>query len=211
MTRVIVIHSIELLEHARCFAPLCMTVLFITTHHPFMQPFDTARLHFRPFTEADTAGMFALDSDPAVHRYLGGIGGLMVTEPAQSLETIRYIQAQYVANGIGRWAVLLRATGEFMGWAGLKLISGSINGHHDFYDLGYRFRPHFWRQGYGYEAAKAWLDYGFQTMRLPRICAYADANNAGSNRILERIGLRQGDEFVEAGVRCVWYEAERPQ
>ena len=31
------------------------------------------------------------------------------------------------------------------------------------------------------------------------------------NRILEKIGLRQGNEFVEAGVRCVWYEAERPQ
>ena len=35
-----------------------------------MQPFDSARLHFRPLTAADTAGMFELDSDPAVHRYL---------------------------------------------------------------------------------------------------------------------------------------------
>ena len=48
-----------------------------------MLPFDSARLHFRPLTAADTAGMFALDSDPAVHRYLGGIGGQMV-QPAQS-------------------------------------------------------------------------------------------------------------------------------
>ncbi|WP_310397359.1 GNAT family N-acetyltransferase [Hymenobacter sp.] len=175
-----------------------------------MQPFDTARLHCRPFAESDAAGMFALDSDPAVHRYLGGIGGRLLTEPAQSLEMVRFIRAQYVANGIGRWAVLLRATGEFMGWAGLKLVAGPINGHHDFYDLGYRFRPHFWRQGYGHEAAQAWLDYGFKTLRLPQICAYADAENAGSRRILEKIGLRQGNEFIESGVRCVWYEAANP-
>ena len=173
---------------------------------PLMQPFDSARLHFRPFLESDTGGMFALDSDPSVHRYLGGIGGHMVTVPAQSLAMIRFIQAQYAANGIGRWAVLLRETGEFMGWAGLKLVAGPINGQHDFYDLGYRFRPRFWGQGYGYEAARAWLDHGFEALQLPRICAYADAQNVASRRILTKIGLREGAEFLEEGVPCVWYE-----
>lgn len=175
-----------------------------------MLPFDTARLHLRPLTEADTAGMFALDSDPAVHRYLGGIGGQLLTDPAQSREMIRFIQGQYVANGIGRWAVLLRDTGEFMGWAGLKLVAGSMNGRHDFYDLGYRFRPHFWGQGYGYEAAQAWLNYGFDVLKLPRICAYADAENVASRRILEKTGLHRGNEFIADGVRCVWFEAANP-
>ena len=173
-----------------------------------MQPFNTARLHFRPFLDSDAAGMFALDSDPAVHRYLGGIGGRLVTEFSQSLATIHFIQTQYTTNGIGRWAVLLRETGEFMGWAGLKLVAGPMNGHHNFYDLGYRYQPQYWGQGYGYEAAQAWFVYGFQTLQLPRICAYADANNAGSRRILTKIGLQQGNEFVEDGTRCVWYEAD---
>ena len=178
---------------------------------PFvMHPFDSERLHFRPLVEDDEAGMFALDSDPAVHRYLGGIGGNLASTPSQSRKTIRFVQAQYEANGVGRWAVVLRATGEFMGWAGLKLVAGPINGHHNFYDLGYRYRPQFWRQGYGYEAAQAWLDYGFQAMRLPQICAYADADNAGSRRILAKVGLKQGNEFVEDGVRCLWYEATNP-
>ena len=175
-----------------------------------MEPFETARLHFRPLTADDAAGMFALDSDPAVHRYLGGIGGRLLTDIGQSEDMIRFIQAQYAANGIGRWAVLLRTSGEFMGWAGLKLVPGPLNGRHEFYDLGYRFRPQFWRQGYGYEAAQAWLDYGFDTMALPRISAYADADNAGSRRILEKVGLLEGNEFVEEGVRCVWYEAGNP-
>jgi RimJ/RimL family protein N-acetyltransferase len=154
--------------------------------------------------------MFELDSDPAVHRYLGGIGGHMVTEPAQSLEVIRYVQAQYAATGIGRWAVTLRTTGEFMGWAGLKLVAGPTNGHTDFYDLGYRFIPRYWGQGYGYEAAQAWLDHGFQQQALPRICGYADADNTASCRILEKAGLRRTNEFMEEGVRCVWFEANNP-
>ena len=178
-----------------------------------MQPFNTARLHFRPFHETDTAGRFALDSDPAVHRYLGGIdgiGGQLLTDPAQSREIIRFIQAQYAANGIGRWAVLLRASGEFMGWAGLKLVTGPLNGQYNFYDLGYRFRPRYWGLGHGYEAAQAWLNHGFQALRLPRICAYADVNNAGSRRILEKVGLQLGNEFTAGGVRCAWYEATAP-
>ena len=175
-----------------------------------MQNLLTARLLLRPLTLADAAGMFELDTDPAVHRYLGGIGGPRPGSLADSEATIRFIEAQYAARGIGRWAVALRATGEFMGWAGLKLVTEPVNGQRDFYDLGYRLMPRYWGQGHGYEAARAWLDYGFTTLALPRICAYADENNAGSRRILAKIGLREGTAFVENGTACVWYEAKNP-
>ena len=176
-----------------------------------MQPFDSARLHFRPLTETDTVGMFELDSDPAVHRYLGGIGGQLVSELAQSAAVIEYIQKQYAENGVGRWAVMLRETGEFMGWAGLKLVAGPLNGETNFYDLGYRFIPRFWSQGFGFEAARAWLDYAFEILRLPRICAYADWHNMASRRILAKIGMRQCPTFLVEGVPCIWYEADAPE
>ncbi|RZK62037.1 MAG: N-acetyltransferase [Hymenobacter sp.] len=175
-----------------------------------MQQLTTERLLLRPMQLQDAPGLLELDSDPAVHRYLGGIGGPRPAGLADSEDVIRFIQAQYVAHGIGRWAVLRRATGEFMGWAGLKLVAGPINGQHDFYDIGYRFLPRYWGQGYGYEAARASLTYGFATLKLPRICAYADVNNAGSRRILEKIGLQLGNTFAEGGTTCVWYEAENP-
>ena len=175
-----------------------------------MPPFTTNRLLLRPLEAADAPGMFALDRDPAVHRYLGSIGGPQAASPADSRATIEFIQAQYATNGMGRWAVLLHATGEFMGWAGLKLVAGPVNGQRDFYDLGYRFLPCYWGQGYGYEAAQAWLAHGFDTLKLPRICAYADVENAGSRRILKKIGLAPGNMFEENGTACVWYEAQNP-
>jgi ribosomal-protein-alanine N-acetyltransferase len=175
-----------------------------------MQPITTERLLLRPLQLADAPGMFELDRDPAVHRYLGGIGGPRPASLSDSEATIRFIQAQYAATGIGRWAVALRATGAFMGWAGLKLVAGPVNGERDFYDLGYRFMPRYWGQGYGYEAARAWLQYGFDTLRAPRVCAYADVNNVGSRRILSKIGLQEGSTFEEGGTACVWYEAKNP-
>ncbi|MBO2030580.1 GNAT family N-acetyltransferase [Siccationidurans ginsengisoli] len=175
-----------------------------------MLPFATDRLLLRPLEADDAPGMFALDSDPAVHRYLGGIGGPRAASPTDSLATIAFIQAQYVANGIGRWAVTLRATGEFIGWAGLKLVAGPVNGQRDFYDLGYRFLSSYWGQGYGYEAAQAWLGHGFAGLKLPRICAYAAVENIASCHILEKIGLAPGNEFVENGTACRWYEARNP-
>lgn len=172
----------------------------------------TSRLLLRPLEAADAPGMFALDSDPAVHRYLGGIGGQPAAELAQSAGVIAFIQEQYRTNGIGRWAVVLRNTGEFVGWAGLKLVrEPPVNGRRDFYDLGYRLRPAFWGQGYGYEAAQAWLAHGFGPLQLPEICGYADARNAASCRILEKIGLRRGADFDEGGVRCAWFELSRAE
>ena len=80
-----------------------------------MLPFTTDRLLLRPLRADDAPGMLALDQDPAVRRYLSGIGGPQAATLAASAATIAFIQAQYAAHGIGRGAVTLRATGEFLG------------------------------------------------------------------------------------------------
>jgi ribosomal-protein-alanine N-acetyltransferase len=66
---------------------------------------ETERLLLREFLPTDVQGMFELDSDPAVHRYLGK---KPVQTIEQSQEMIAFIRQQYLANGIGRWAVIIR-------------------------------------------------------------------------------------------------------
>ncbi|GAA4347133.1 GNAT family N-acetyltransferase [Hymenobacter saemangeumensis] len=168
----------------------------------------TPRLYFRELREADAPGMFELDANPAVHRYLGS---QPLTEVSQSLAMIQDIQAQYRQFGIGRWGVFLRATDEFIGWAGLKFIAGPLNGRTNVYDLGYRFIERFWGQGYGYEAAQAWLNHGFEQMKLPLISAYVDEQNQASRRIMEKLGMQLGNSFEDEGDICVWYERSNPQ
>lgn len=150
--------------------------------------------------------MFALDSDAAVHRYLGNNP---ISTHEQAEEVISFVRVQYKTLGIGRWAVELKHSGEFIGWAGLKLVQEEINGHINYIDLGYRLRQAYWGQGYATEAAAACLQYGYEVLALEKIYAAADINNAASNHILQKIGLKQRNRFLWGNQWCYWYEGTR--
>jgi ribosomal-protein-alanine N-acetyltransferase len=168
---------------------------------------ETERLFLREFLPTDAQGMFELDSDPEVHRYLGN---KLVQSIEQSQEMIVIIQRQYLENGIGRWAVIEKATNEFIGWAGLKLVREPINHHVDFHDVGYRFIRRYWGKGYATEAAQASVDYGFQVLHLPMLYAIADMQNLASRAVLAKVGLRHISVFDHDGVPTAWLEAQRP-
>jgi len=163
---------------------------------------ETERLILREMLLTDAEGMYALDSDPEVHRYLGN---RPVKDMAQIIEVIKFVRQQYVENGIGRWAILDRETQEFVGWAGLKLVTEQINGHINYHDLGYRLRKKYWGQGIATECAKACLDYGFETLGLTEIYAAAHIDNIASNKILTNLGFHFIETFDYDGSMHNWY------
>jgi ribosomal-protein-alanine N-acetyltransferase len=164
---------------------------------------ETERLILRKLIPSDAEAMFLLDSNPNVHLYLGNKPVASIEESRQYIENI---QIQYIQNGIGRFAVILKETNKFIGWAGIKFITEPINERLNFYDIGYRFIEDYWGKGYGQEAAKAWLDYGFKQLKIQKICAYADSENKGSIKILKKIGLQPVSEFDDEGIPSVWLE-----
>jgi RimJ/RimL family protein N-acetyltransferase len=166
---------------------------------------ETPRLLLRELQATDAPGMFALDSDPLVHRYLGS---RPVQTLAQSQEIIAFVWRQYQENGIGRWAVELKETGEFLGWAGLKLIREPLNGHVDFYEVGYRLIRRFWGHGYATEAARASVAYGFEVLQLPVLYAIADMQNLASRAVLAKVGFQHMGEFEHEGLPTAWLETQ---
>lgn len=166
---------------------------------------ETKRLILRELLPSDDEGMFRLDSNPNVHEFLGNKPVVSIEE---SQKYIDFIRKQYVENGIGRYAVILKETNEFIGWCGIKFITEFENNHVNFYEIGYRFIEDYWGYGFGYESAKAWLDYGFKTLKIKTIYASAHIENMGSRRILEKIGMQQKNEFDSEGIKCIWYELE---
>ncbi|MFK7979205.1 MAG: GNAT family N-acetyltransferase [Saprospiraceae bacterium] len=165
---------------------------------------ETERLILREILPSDATNMLALDANPNVLQYIG-------IQPVTNLETcrktIRFIRDQYERNGIGRWAVVRKDTLEFIGWAGLKFVNEmTVNGHRNFYDLGYRFLEKHWGQGFGYESAQAIVNYGFNTLDLPKISAYLSPQNIGAKKILENCGLQFVESFEEDGVFYDWME-----
>ena len=56
--------------------------------------------------------------------------------------------------------------------------------------IGYCLNKAYWSMGYGTDAAAALLEFGFTRLALHRIYAMCDPSNIGSNRVLEKAGMR---------------------
>lgn len=113
----------------------------------------TKRLLLREFQLSDAEQLFALNADNEVMRYTGDA-------PFASLaETRSFIEKYdaYQKTGMGRWAVVLISSEQFIGWCGLKQ-------HKEFVDIGFRFFKKDWGKGYATEAANACLNFGFNTL-----------------------------------------------
>jgi RimJ/RimL family protein N-acetyltransferase len=127
----------------------------------------------------------------------------------QAEQYLQKIIAEYQKNGIARCAVILKETNQLIGFSGLKYRDTAENNHADFYDLGYRFAEEHWRKGYATEAALAWLDYGFNIMKLSTIHACAVSDNIGSNAVLQKLGFQFTNEYLVHNTPHNWYKMEK--
>jgi len=157
----------------------------------------TERLYFREFDLNDAQLLVDLNRDPEVTRYTGD-GPVDIIEAKQILEEV--ILPQYT-NKMGRWAVHLRSSNEFIGWCGIKHLP-SLNE----YDLGYRFFKKHWGKGYATEAALAIMDYGKNVLKLKEIVGRASVNNHNSIKVLEKAGLKFKEEGFEHGEKVKKYQ-----
>lgn len=170
---------------------------------------ETERLLLRELRETDVDGIFELDSNAEVHKYLGN---KPISTKEKALENLQFTISQYHKFGIARFACIEKSSGDFIGWSGLKFNTGKkeeLNGHRDFIDIGYRFIPKFWGKGYGYESAVACLDFGFTEKNYDIIYGAALIGNIGSNKILQKIGLQFVNEFIVENEKANWYELKK--
>ncbi|MDT0554639.1 GNAT family N-acetyltransferase [Patiriisocius hiemis] len=168
---------------------------------------ETNRLILRRLIDTDAEGIFKLDSNPRVHEYLGKKPISILTE---AKDIIINIQQQYEKYDIGRLAIIDKSTNDFIGWAGLKYETDLRKEFH-YYDIGYRLREEYWGKGIGTEAAIASLYHGFNDLKLNKICAAAEIPNIGSNKILQKIGLKPSGQFIYDDTLLNWYGLTRKE
>ena len=142
---------------------------------------STPRLYLREFTIDDAQLLIDLNSSIDVTRYTGD-GPVKDLEDAKRILT-EIIFPQY-KNKIGRWAVHLKDTDEFIGWCGLKFLVETNQ-----IDLGYRYFKKYWGKGYATESAKAVLDYGVNVVQLKNITARAAKANTASLNVIKKLGM----------------------
>ncbi len=169
---------------------------------------ETPRLILREIRDSDLEGMFELDSNPNVHRFLGN---KPITTREEAQKTIDSVKKQYAERGIGRWAMISKETGEFMGWSGLRLNTEyNMNNHTRYYDVGYRIIERFWGEGYATESGRVAVEYAFKAMCLPEIYGTTEFGNEASHKALLNIGLEHLSDFYyePEDLNLRWYRGK---
>lgn len=144
---------------------------------------QTARLELRALQTDDAPRIRALAGDAAVARTT-----LLIPHPYPKGMADRWIastHSQWLQQQAATFGVVLRETNEFIGATSLKLSL-----EHQRAELGYWIGRPYWNQGYGTEAAREMVRFGFEEMGLNRIFAEHFRENASSGRILRKIGMR---------------------
>jgi RimJ/RimL family protein N-acetyltransferase len=162
----------------------------------------TARLLLRPFTEADTDALFALQSDARVLQYWDSPPW---SERARAQRFIASCRQMEQEGSGARLAIERSSDGLFIGWCSLA----KWNPDYRSATMGYCLDNAAWGQGFATEAARALLEWAFETLELNRVQAATDARNAASARVLEKLGfMREGtlreDCIVDGVVSDSW-------
>ena len=160
---------------------------------------ETPRLLLREFDIDDAQSFYDLNLNPNVIKYTGNSAFKDIEEAKEFLNNY----SDYKENGFGRWAVINKATKEFIGWCGLKNDKKT-----DETDIGFRFFETFWNQGFATESAKACINYGFENLKLKTIIGRAMKENTASIKVLEKIGLHYEKDFDFDGKEGIIYKIE---
>jgi RimJ/RimL family protein N-acetyltransferase len=144
---------------------------------------ESDRLELRTIDLDDAAFLFDLLNQPSFIRFIGDKG-------VRSLEDARdYIRsgplASYQRFGFGMYRTVLKESQASIGICGL-LKRDSLED----VDVGFAFLPQYWSKGYAFEAASAVMAYGREALGVGRMVAVTSADNYGSIRVLEKLGMR---------------------
>jgi RimJ/RimL family protein N-acetyltransferase len=148
---------------------------------------ETERLALRALRGTHAAAMAELANDPDVALMTGRIPypyGLADATAFIQLAADGWLSGTEIALAVER-----RADEVFLGCVSLSF-------HGPVAELGYWIGRPFWRQGFATEAARALVDYAFETMTVETVTAACRVINESSRRVIEKCGLR----YVTSGL-----------
>jgi RimJ/RimL family protein N-acetyltransferase len=150
---------------------------------------STSRLVLREFVEADWERVLAYQSDPLYLRYYAWTHR---TE-AEVREFVGWFVADQDQEPRNRFQLAIEWEGRLIGNCGLRVNDPALREG----NLGFELDRHYWGRGYATEAAHELLRFGFEELGLHRLWACCVAENTGSARVLEKVGLRPEGCFRE--------------
>lgn len=170
---------------------------------PLIPEIETARLRLRGYTPDDLDHLSSIRADSVVMRYIGT--GLPQDE-VQSGAWLEKHRVRWEQHDFGMWAVALKGDETLLGWCGLALLDDTPE-----VEVGYGFSKASWGKGIATEAARASLRFSFEERNLDRIVAVAMPENTGSQRVMEKIGMKYVKRAHYYGADVVYYAITRDE
>jgi RimJ/RimL family protein N-acetyltransferase len=155
-------------------------------------PLETERLSLRTFMPGDVDAVLTIYRQPDLVRYLYE-DPLTEEQAAAALEKRLGMQALRRDGDGLRLAAILKSTHELIGDCSLFWLPGG----HQQGEIGFVFDPAPPGQGYATEAARELLRIAFEGSRLHRVVGRAEARNAASARVMEKLGMRREAHLIE--------------
>ena len=156
--------------------------------------FRTKRLRLRPYSFNDVNDVLAYASDPEWSRFLP------VPNPYTLKDAEEFIARCILREPDGNLRFAIEFDGSVIGGIDLRIETPIAVG-----SLHYSLSRDHWNQGLTTEAAQTIIDWGFTEFGLEKVYSWADVENIGSWRVMEKIGMiREGtlrSQGVNRGVR----------
>lgn len=145
---------------------------------------QTERLTLRFISMEDLQVVHDMNSLEEVERYntLGIPANIEVTKSHIEMwleEQKKYVVQKYV------FAIELKDTNEFIGMIGMTKGKEKYKNA----EVWFKFYPNYWNKGYGTEALKRIIRFGFQDLNLHLIEAGCAVGNIGSQKVIEKSGM----------------------
>ncbi len=147
-----------------------------------MPMLETERLYLRPMSVVDASDMYEYAKRRDVTEYL-----LWSPHPSEQYtrDYLRYIERRYAMGEFYDWAVVERSSKKMIGTAGFTRFDFPHNSG----EIGYVLNPDFHGRGYGTEAARRVIRFGFERLGLHRIEAKFMRGNDASLHVMEKLGM----------------------
>jgi RimJ/RimL family protein N-acetyltransferase len=158
---------------------------------------ETPRLIIRPWKKSpeDIGAYLQLASDVGYTCF--SLPGQFVLDAKNAEDRLQDRIDLFESHKIGKFLVLDRTNREVIGTCGLGAYELD---EQEEIELGFRLRLKFWGKGYATEAAQAVLGYGFRSLGLKRIIAFAIPQNLASIRVIEKLGFSFERDFIHAEI-----------
>jgi len=143
----------------------------------------TDRLRLRGWRDEDADDFARLVADPSAMRFYPS-----TLTRSESDDSVARMRAHLDEHAWGQWVVTRRDDERLLGVAGLWIPTFEAP-FTPCVEVGWRFLPDAWGNGYATEAGGAALRYGFETLKLDEIVSMTTVANLPSRRVMERLGM----------------------